>query len=143
MKAKSAFLGDIEVAEEAVLTFREGLLGLPEHTSYALFQLPENDKFYCLQSLEDPALAFFAVRPWDFFPDYEADIPDGELADIGITRPEEAALYCILTISGDIRDMTANLLAPLVVGMKKEGKQVVLAETEYETKHRLFPAEGV
>ena len=63
---------------------------------------------------------------------------------IGINGPEQARIYCILTVSGEIKDMTANLLAPLVInGEKNGGKQLVLAESIYNTKHRLFKKKGV
>lgn len=144
MKIDTRILGEIEVSLESVIRFKDGLLGLGDFKDYVLLELPGNDKFFCLQSLEDSNLAFFVIRPWDFFPDYDADIPDGELAVIGITSPEQLSLYCILTVSGKTSDITANLLAPIVIGGEKnEGKQVVLRETEYKTKHRLFPEKGV
>ena len=69
-------LGSIEVDEGSVISFEEGLLGLEDYKEYALIELPDNDKFLCLQSMEDAALAFFVINPWDFFTDYELDIPD-------------------------------------------------------------------
>jgi len=144
VKIDTKILGEIEVANESVIRFKEGLLGLEDFNDYVLLELPGNDKFFCLQSMEDSDLAFFVIRPWDFFPDYEADIPDSELSAMGITRPEHLSLYCILTVPEEIKHITANLLAPIVVGGEKnEGKQLVLAETEYKTKHRLFPEKGV
>ncbi len=144
VKTDTKIFGEMEVAPEAIVRFKEGLLGLESYKDYALLELPDNDKFYCMQSLDDSELAFFVIRPWDFFPDYEADVPDGELAAMGITTPDQLELYCILTVSGKTSEMTANLLAPIVIGGEKnEGKQVVLRETEYKTKHRLFPGKGV
>ena len=36
--------------------------------------------------------------------------------------------------------MTANLMAPVVVGASAmRGKQIVLEKSRYTTKHRLFP----
>ncbi|MBK5251258.1 MAG: flagellar assembly protein FliW [Peptostreptococcaceae bacterium] len=144
MKVNTRILGEIEVAPEAIITFKEGLLGLEEFKAYVLLELPDNDRFYCLQSLERPDTAFFVIRPWDFFPDYEAEIPDGEMRTVGISKVDQVNLYCILTISGEIKEMTANLLAPIIIGGEKnEGKQVVLKKTEYKTKHRLFTGKGV
>ncbi len=139
MKTDTKILGNIEVDKDSVINFAGGLLGLEDYKKYALIALPDNDKFLCLQSMEDAGLAFFVINPWDFFPDYEIDIPDGEIADVGIGQPEQARVYCILTVSGEIKDITANLLAPIVINCdKNRGKQVVLAESKYNTKHRLF-----
>ena len=137
-------LGSIEVDEGSVISFEEGLLGLEDYKEYALIELPDNDKFLCLQSMEDSGLAFFAINPWDFFPGYEIDIADGEMAALGINGPEQAHVYCILTVAGEIKDITANLLAPIVINAEKNrGKQLVLAESMYNTKHRLFKKKGV
>ena len=41
-----------------------------------MVEVPENDVFYWLQSLDDPSLAFLCTVPWPFFPDYEPELPD-------------------------------------------------------------------
>ena len=50
-------------------------------------------------------------------------------------------IYAILTLAGnEIRDLTANLMAPIVVNAKtRRAKQIVLDRSPYTTKHRLFP----
>ena len=144
MKIDTRIMDEIEISPEDIISFKDGLLGLEGFRDYVLLELPQNDKFLCLQSIEDPGLAFFVAHPWDFFPEYEADVPDKELEDIGITSPDQLSLYCILTVPVEIREITANLLAPIIIGGEKnEGKQVVLVETEYKTKHRLFPEKEV
>ena len=49
-------------------------------------------------------------------------------------------LAFLMTIPGsDIREMTANLLAPVVINSRtNEGCQVVLDKSDYRTKHKLF-----
>ena len=50
-------------------------------------------------------------------------------------------IYAILTLAGtEIRDLTANLMAPIVVNAAtRRAKQIVLDRSPYTTKHRLFP----
>ena len=52
-------------------------------------------------------------------------------------------IYTILTLSGtEIRDLTANLMAPIVINTTtRKAKQIVLERSAYTTKHRLFSAE--
>ena len=47
----------------------------------------------------------------------------------------------MLTLSGsNICDLTANLIAPIVINARtRKGKQIVLDRSPYTTKHRLFP----
>lgn len=144
MKIDTKIFGEIEVEEKSAVSFGDGMLGLEAFKKYVLISLPGNDKFFCLQSREDPALAFFLINPWDFFPSYELNIADEKLGELGISKPEQTSVYCILTVLGDIKDITANLLAPIVINIENnEGKQVVLDESKYKTKHRLFHDKGV
>ena len=83
------------------------------------------------------------TMPLAFFPDYEFTIDDEVEQELGFTSPEEVLIYAVLTLSGtEIRDLTANLIAPIVINAKtRKGKQIVLDRSSYTTKHRLFPAE--
>jgi flagellar assembly factor FliW len=46
-----------------------------------------------------------------------------------------------VTVPKDVRKMTANLQAPLVINPKKRlGKQVIVASPEYTTKHSILRA---
>ena len=56
-------------------------------------------------------------------------------------KTPDLAFLMILTLSGtEIRDLTANLMAPIVVNAKtRRAKQIVLDRSPYTTKHRLFP----
>ena len=81
--------------------------------------------------------------PLVFFPDYEFTIDDDVEKELGLTSPEDVLIYTILTLAGkEIRDLTANLMAPIVINVKTRlAKQIVLDRSSYTTKHRLFPAE--
>ena len=47
----------------------------------------------------------------------------------------EPVVYCTLSVQAD-GWLTANLLGPLVLNpLNRRGKQLVLAESEYSTKH--------
>ena len=83
------------------------------------------------------------TMPLAFFPDYEFTIDDEVEAELGLTSPEEVLIYAILTLAGkEIRDLTANLMAPIVINAAtRQAKQIVLDRSPYTTKHRLFPSE--
>ena len=50
-------------------------------------------------------------------------------------------VYTLLTINGGkVKDMTANLMAPVVLNTANmQARQIVLDRSSYTTKHRLFP----
>lgn len=123
-----------------MISLEGGIVGLSENTRFVLLD-PEDDEssFRWLQSLDDPAIAFVVADPFDLFANYEPEIPDEDLEILGINSPEDIALICVLTVPGDIRSVTANLLAPIVVNVEtRRGKQIILTNSSYRTKHRLF-----
>ena len=79
--------------------------------------------------------------PFVFFPDYEFELDDENLAKLDLRQQEDLLLYVLLTIpGGKVPEMTANLMAPLVINQANmQARQVVLEQSGYTTKHRLFP----
>jgi flagellar assembly factor FliW len=61
---KSTRFGDVELADDAVVVFPNGLSG----HRYALVPHGDDGTFVWLQSMEDPDLALPLTKPWSFFP---------------------------------------------------------------------------
>ena len=93
-----------------------------------------------MQSLTTPDLAFLMTLPFLFFPDYEFELDDATQKSLGIETEDDMTIYVLITIpGGKIEEMTANLMAPIVLGRRTmQAKQVVLDKSAYTTKHRLF-----
>jgi flagellar assembly factor FliW len=140
MNIKTRYFGDIELPESDVIRFPEGILGFPNSRRFALITIEENPYLKALQDIDNGQLSFLVIRPWDFFEDYEADIADGDLEQIGITEEnkEKFSLYSIVTIGNTMADSTANLVAPIIINHHNNtGRQFVLDTQVYRTKHRL------
>lgn len=133
--------GTVTATEEALLEFPAGLIGLPDCRRFA--RVPFHDAampFEWLQCIDDVAIAFLITDPQAFFPEYGVTVPPEDLTDIELTEDAEGQVRCIVTVPERVGDMTANLLAPVVVNTRQRlAKQVVLADPRYLTKHRLFP----
>ena len=142
MIIQTKYLGEVEISEEQILHFPKGVLGFENHHDFVILDIFENHHFKILQSLKHPEIAFFIINPWDFFKDYEVDIPDEELAKIDILPNKENnfALFNIVTLGQTFKESTANLLAPIIINLNnKKGKQFILNDQNYTTKHKLFP----
>lgn len=136
MRVRTARFGDIEVPEEATLWFPVGILGFPGLGRSCLLPHGGTAGLRWLQSLDDPTVAFLTVEPHLVFPDYEADVCEADVLALGIRRPQDTALLVVLTLSEDGSDVTANLLAPIVINTKtREARQVVLEGDRYQTRH--------
>ena len=142
-KFMTSRFGEIEAEEDKIIHFAEGLPAFEEERDFLIIPYEEGSPYMFLQSLQTPDLAFLMTVPLIFFPDYEFTIEDDVEQELALTSPEEVLIYTILTLSGqDIRDLTANLMAPVVINAKtRQAKQVVLDKGPYTTKHRLFPAD--
>jgi flagellar assembly factor FliW len=111
---KSTRFGDVELSDDAVVEFPNGLIGL-RGTRYALVPHGDDGTFVWLHSMEDPDLALPITRPWNFFSDYEIELSDSEAERIGVTDPAQAEVYVTVRASGTAEDVTANLRAPIVI----------------------------
>lgn len=120
---QSTRFGPLEVPDESVIEFPDGLIGLAG-SRYALLARDEDSAFVWLHSLDDPALALPVTRPWDFFASYEVVLSDDEAERIGITRPEDADVWVTVRAAPAIEDFTVNLRAPILISGGR-GHQVI------------------
>lgn len=140
MKLISSLLGEMEFSEEEVVSFAEGIPGFEGEKRFLIIPLEASGPFYYLHSAENPDLCLVLAQPFVFFPDYEIEIPDDELKNLGLTgAKQELAVYVILTIPEDFRLTTANLLAPVLVNPEtRQARQYVAINTRYTTRHPIF-----
>ncbi|OWZ84851.1 flagellar assembly protein FliW [Natranaerobius trueperi] len=132
-------LGEIEIDDQKVITFPNGLIGFSDHKRYLLLEGEEGTPFWYLQSVENEALFFVLIDPNQFFNDYQIDIHKNELASIDLEDSSSAVVLTLVTVPDDINKATANLKGPLIINPDRRlGKQIVLHPSPYGTKHPLF-----
>lgn len=117
----------------------KGLLGFEEVESYELKEVPGNPVFFWLESKDGPN--FLLAKPDTLFPEYKVDVKEDSLQEMA-NQVDDIEVYVIVTVPAKSVDMTANLLAPLLINEKQgTGLQVVLHDSPYTTRHHLFPPE--
>lgn len=135
--------GQIEIDEQRIIRFVDGIPGFPEQRRFALIQPAPDAVFFWLQSLDDAGLAFVVCDPLAFFPDYQAPIRADDVAALEL---HDLADCQVLVIVNRVEDsLTVNLLGPLVIGAHSLlGKQLVLSDRRFSTRHRIAdcPARG-
>lgn len=140
MVVESARFGPLEVDEKDVISFPQGLPGFPAEKSFAYLPYGPESPFAFLQSTADPRLTFLIVEPFVFFRDYQFELADDAAAAIGVSDKVLPQIFAIVTVPEKIEEMTANLVAPVVVNPEKRlAVQIVLEKSPYSTRHRLFP----
>ncbi|MFC2337336.1 MAG: flagellar assembly protein FliW [Negativicutes bacterium] len=143
-KIKTARFGELEIQEDRIFHFADGLPAFEDEREFVILPFDDDSPYSFLQSVATPELAFLMTVPFVFFPDYEFVLEDDVMDALAIKGSEDMQIYTLVTIpGGNIKEMTANLMAPVVINKKtREAKQVVLDKSQYTTKHRLFPPKG-
>ncbi|UGS33688.1 flagellar assembly protein FliW [Capillimicrobium parvum] len=111
---QSTRFGPLEIPEDAVLEFPQGLIGLGG-SRYTLLARSDDAAFVWLHSLEDPALALPLTNPWRFFDSYEVEIADDEADRLGVDAAGDTAVYVTVRAAEALEDFSANLRAPILV----------------------------
>lgn len=137
---KTKHFGEIELKEDKVYTFVDGIPGFEDLHQYMIIENTDEDMpFNWLQSLEEPDLVFTIINPFTFKKDYEFDIDGVTLDKLDIKSHEDVVVYTIVTIPEDVSKMSANLAAPLIMNhVNRKGKQVLLQESKYTSKHLIL-----
>ena len=132
--------GTIEIDEKKLVHFAQGIPAFEDEHEFVIIPYDEESPYVFLQSTTTPELAFLMTIPYLFFKDYEFEIDDATEQVLHLESPDDIVVYSLLTIpQGHIEDMTANLMAPVIINQKTmEAKQLVLEKSPYTTKHRLF-----
>ena len=143
-KVYTSRFGEIEVDEKKVIHFKDGIPAFEDEHDFIILPYESESPYYFMQSLKSPDLAFLLTIPFFFFQDYTFEIDDASVEELDIKEQDQLLYYSMVTIpNGSIRYMTANLVAPIVINTSNmRAKQVILEQSNYTTKHRLFPEPG-
>ena len=138
MQIESTRFGKVEIRDDAVLTFPDGLIGLPG-SRYALVAQNEGSAFLWLHSVDDPGIALPVTNPWLFFNDYEVNVSDEDAAKLSLNGPEQADIFCVVRAAERLEDFTINLRGPIVIhGSDRVGRQIINDAADYPVRQPLF-----
>ncbi len=141
MLIKTKHFGEVEIDAVNILDFQEGIFGFEENKRFVILLDQEADKspFCWLQSLDHEATSLPLINPLNCFPDYNPVIA-GELVEkIGEAVVDDIQLFTVVVVPEDIKKMTTNLKAPILVNIKtKKGMQVIAQDEHYGIKHNLY-----
>src|SRR5438045_6596931 len=113
MEIVTTRFGTLNVEDERVIDFPKGLLGFPDKTRYALIQTGEENYFFWLQCVDEPALAFVVTDPSIFFKEYDVPLKEETQLELALTDLSYAQIFVICNKVGDW--LTGNMLGPILV----------------------------
>ncbi len=141
MLIESKHFGNITIDEDKILTFKEGLIGLPDKKKFALIYESEEEQplFSWLQSLDDKSFALPVINPFMVFPEYNPVVDDALLEKLGELYEEDLLVFTVVVVPEDMKKMTVNLKGPIIVNAKtKKSMQIMVQNEDYTVRHSLY-----
>lgn len=141
MKVKTRIFGEINVPDNNVMFFEKGIIGFPDLQRFALMR--DEDKpdaaIMWLQSLDEGEFALPVLVPNMVIDDYAPSVDDGLLQTLGEFEANELMLLVTITVPSDIKKMSVNLKAPIIINHRNlHACQAVAENEEYEVKHMIY-----
>lgn len=142
MLIQTKHFGEIDLDENKVITFENGILGFEDFKRYTILydsETEERSPISWLQSLDEVTLALPVISPLIISPEYNPTVEDELIAPLGELTEENLVLFVTLTVPSDITKVTSNLKAPIIINSDtKKGCQLIAENPEYEVKHNVY-----
>lgn len=137
MLLNTKHFGEIDIDENKIINFREGIPGFENSKKFiVLYDGDEASPFRWLQCVDNGELAFAVVNPFMILNDYDIEIPEETVSNLNIESIEDVMVLSIVVVPDDPSKMTMNLKAPVIINTKNNtGMQVVLDTDMYSVRH--------
>ncbi|KGX86311.1 flagellar assembly protein FliW [Pontibacillus litoralis] len=140
MQIETKLFGQVEINEDDVFHFSSGLPGFEQEQQFILLPIDEAGIYQSMQSVQNANVALIVTNPYVFFKDYEFTIDASTLNSLEIETKQQVTVFTVLTLQDPFASTTANLQAPIIVNhTNNKGKQMILTDTLYTTKHPIMP----
>lgn len=132
--------GEVEVDENKIILFSQGIIGFPELKRFMLIHDSEsNGNIRWLQSIEEPAFAMPVIDPLHIMPEYNPNIEDELLKPLGTLDENNMLVLVTITVPKDIEKMSVNLRAPIIIcGDNYKACQVITDDEQYVVKYPIY-----
>lgn len=128
-----------EKRDKNVITFNNGLPGFESLKTFVLEDIEGSEPFKMLKSTEDENIGFVTIVPFDFKVDYEVKLTEAVINSLKIEAPEDVLILNTVTLNSDVKKITTNLKAPIIINSKNNlGYQMILDRENYSIKHPLI-----
>jgi len=142
MRLNTRLFGEIEVAEEKIITFPNGIIGFPDMTKFTLIYDEEQGTgagIQWLQSLDEPVFAMPVMDPLTIKADYNPEIEDELLKHIGNVENDNLIVFVTITVPADITKMSVNLQGPIIINVdERKACQVIVDGELYPVKYPIY-----
>lgn len=142
MHINTRVFGEIEIEDEKIIMFDNGIVGFPEMQRFAIVHDEEkgvNAGIRYLQSLDETEFAMPVMDPLAVMPDYNPEVEDELLKPIGDFNEENLLVLVTVSVPREIKKISVNLQAPIIINAEeKKGVQVILESGDYKVKYPIY-----
>lgn len=123
---------ELQYDEKDILTFKEGLIGLPHLQRMVMVNQSDIEPLMWLASLDEEGVALVVADAAGIFPDYAPAVPADCSFSQALSGDEHPVAFAIVLVGPEWEKTTANLRAPIFVSASTmRGAQVILPDHTY------------
>lgn len=142
MRVNTRLFGEIEIADEKIITFPNGIIGFPDMTKFTMIYDEEkgtNAGIRWLQSMDEPTFAMPVMDPLVVKEDYNPEVDDEILKNIGTLTPDNILVLVTVTVPSDLTKMSVNLQGPIIINVdERKACQVIVDTADCPVKYPVY-----
>ena len=141
MRAKTRFFGEIEISDDKIINFEQGIIGFPDSHNYTLLydsEKGDDSVISWLQSLDEPKLAFPVIDPLKVCPDYDPRIDEELLQPLGELTEDNLLVLVTITVPSNVEEMTINLKAPIIINADLKKASQLIIEDDLPVRFKIY-----
>ena len=142
MLIKTKIFGEVEISDEKILTFENGIIGFPELKHFTLIHDEEKGTdagIRYFQSIEEPAFAMPVMNPLMVCENYNPQVNDELLTPLGELKDDNIIVLVTVTVPTDLTKMTVNLQGPIIINAdEKKGAQIIVEGNDYPVRFPIY-----
>ena len=144
MEINTRDFGIVQVKDDAIYEFTDGLYGFEEDKRFAIFENSFEDiSFLYLQSMDHIVPCFLVFEPWDLHPNYQPLLSKDDLEICEADSIDDLIFLVIASVPSTIEELSVNIKSPVVLNPKtRKARQVILQNPDYTVRYLPFKSDG-
>lgn len=142
MKINTRIFGEVEISEDKIITFENGIIGFPDMKRFALIHDEDAGQgagIRYMQSLDEAGFAMPVMDPLIVKPDYDPEVEDELLSGVGDVTEDGLLVLVTVSVPGDLTKMSVNLRGPFIINVEThKACQVIVDSSEFPVKFPIY-----
>lgn len=141
MLVNTRIFGEIDIDESKIIEMENGIIGFPDLKRFALVYDEEKkgeSSISWLQSLDEGAFALPVMNPTVVKEDYNPFVEEELLKPLGTLTPENLCVLVTVKVPKNIKEMSVNLKAPIVINVDTKFGAQVIVEDDYPIRYEIY-----